>query len=380
MIGLEWVLLVSVIMALTVMLFVHIKLSNLTKQGLDEQGTKAMMNQVYGELSDKILAQTKSVLETDKEAILKDNKHSKEVIERLVTDLKTEIDARQKEIRSLEQDRNTKFGEITRAISEHRKITEALTVSTQSLAQILSNNQVRGQWGERIIEDILQSAGLIESIHYERQKALGKSGSIPDITLLLPNKRKVAIDVKFPYAQVQLMVNAADAATKRQYLKLFEKDVKEKILQLDKRGYINLEAGTLDYAILFVPNEQLFSYINQQFPHLIDEAMNKKIMIVSPFTFLIVARTVMEAYRNFMIENNLRTIIGHINHFVTEWDRFKLDFDKFDVSLAKLRDHFDQIHTTRYKQMDLRLRRVREYEQLNPATKPEEFETIQVVD
>jgi DNA recombination protein RmuC len=380
MIGLEWFLLVSVITALAVMVFVHFKLSKLTKQGLDEQGTKAMMNQVYGELSNKILAQTKSVLETDKEAIFKDNKHSKEVIERLVTDLKTEIDARQKEIRSLEQDRNTKFGEITRAISEHRKITEALSVSTQSLAQILSNNQVRGQWGERIIEDILQSAGLIESIHYERQKALSKNGSIPDITLLLPNKRKVAIDVKFPYAQVQLMVNAPDAATKRNYLKLFEKDVKEKILQLDKRGYINLEAGTLDYAILFVPNEQLFSYINQQFPHLIDEAMNKKIMIVSPFTFLIVARTVMEAYRNFMIENNLRTIIDHINHFVTEWDRFKLDFDKFDVSLAKLRDHFDQIHTTRYKQMDLRLRRVREYEQLNPAMKPTELETIKIVE
>lgn len=370
----------SVATAVAVMIFVHVKLSSLSKSGLDEQGTKAMMNQVYGELSDKILAQTKAVLETDKEAIFKDNKHSKDTIERLVKDLKTEIDTRQKEIRSLEQDRNTKFGEITRAIGEHRKITEALTVSTQSLSQILSNNQVRGQWGERIIEDILQSAGLIESIHYERQKALSKNGSIPDITLLLPNKRKVAIDVKFPYAQVQLMVNATDASTKRQYLKLFEKDVKEKILQLDKRGYINVEAGTLDYAILFVPNEQLFSYINQQFPHLIDEAMNRKIMIVSPFTFLIVARTVMEAYRNFMIENNLRTIIGYINHFIIEWDRFKQDFDKFDGSLAKLRDHFDQIYTTRYKQMDLRLRRIKEYEQLNPISETKQLQSIKVED
>lgn len=378
--GLEWFVLVSVATAVAVMIFVHVKLSSLSKSGLDEQGTKAMMNQVYGELSDKILAQTKAVLETDKEAIFKDNKHSKDTIERLVKDLKTEIDTRQKEIRSLEQDRNTKFGEITRAIGEHRKITEALTVSTQSLSQILSNNQVRGQWGERIIEDILQSAGLIESIHYERQKALSKNGSIPDITLLLPNKRKVAIDVKFPYAQVQLMVNATDASTKRQYLKLFEKDVKEKILQLDKRGYINVEAGTLDYAILFVPNEQLFSYINQQFPHLIDDAMNKKIMIVSPFTFLIVARTVMEAYRNFMIENNLRTIIGYINHFIIEWDRFKQDFDKFDGSLAKLRDHFDQIYTTRYKQMDLRLRRIKEYEQLNPISETKQLQSIKVED
>ena len=139
------------------------------------------------------------------------------------------------------------------------------------------------------------------------------------------------------------------------------------MLQIEKRGYINLEAGTLDYAIMFVPNEMLFSFINQKFPELIDDAMRRKIMIVSPFTFLIVARTVMEAYKNFMVENNLRKIIKHIQEFAAEWERFTLEFDKFDKTLGSLRQAFDQIHDTRYKKMTTRIGRINKYQQL-PAS------------
>jgi DNA recombination protein RmuC len=280
------------------------------------------------------------------------------VIEKLVSDLKIEIDERQKEIRFLETDRNKKFGEITTAIKEHRQITEELKTSTQALSKVLSNNQSRGQWGERIIEDILRSAGLIENIHFTKQITLGNSNVKPDITLLLPNGRKVCVDVKFPYSEVQKMAESENKATKEIHLKNFSRDVKTKISEIESRGYINVAHGTLDYANMFVPNEMLFSFINQELPDVVDEAMTKKIMIVSPFTFLIVARTVREAYANFMMEQNIRKIVNHIHEFVDEWSKFKTEFDKFDDVLTRLRSQYDKLTTTRYKQMDLRLRRI----------------------
>jgi len=327
---------------------------------VDEEKARNLVNQVFGEITQKVIAQTKSVLAADKEMIFKDNENKQRGIEKMVVDLKREIDARQEEIRTLEKDRNKKFGEITTAIVDHRKITEELKTSTESLAKVLSNNQTRGQWGERIIEDILTSAGLIEGTHYERQKALGGSNVKPDITLLLPNERKVAIDVKFPYSEVQKMALADNKMAKAEHMKAFQRDIREKINQIQSRGYISVENGTLDYAIMFVPNEMLFSFINQQFPDIVDEAMAKKIMLVSPFTFLIVARTVMESYRNFMMENNLRKIIKHITEFVEEWGKFKGEFEKFDEVIARLRGQYEKIATTRYKQMDLRLRRIGE--------------------
>ena len=341
--------------------FISRKIQSLSQSDLEEQKTKDIVNQVFGEISEKVINQAKTALEADKEAIYKDNSNKKEIIEKIVQDLKKEIDDRQEEIRELEKDRNKKFGDITRSIEEHRKITDELNTSTQALGRILSNNQVRGQWGERIIEDILTSAGLVETVHYEKQKTLGRSNVKPDITLLLPNERKVAIDVKFPYAEIQHMSQATTKSAKAEHLKKFERDVKTKMTQITK--YIDVEEGTLDYAIMFVPNEMLFSFINQQFPNIIDEAMSKKVMIVSPFTFLIVARTIMESYRNFMVENNLRKIIKHISEFIEEWSRFTTEFDKFDDSIAKLRAGFDKIHNTRYRRMGLRIKRIESYRQ-----------------
>lgn len=337
---------------------IYQKLGKLTAQNdeLDEEKAKNLVNQVFGEIANKVIVQTKSVLQQDKEAIFKDNENKRQVMEKMVAELKKEIDERQEEIRGLEKDRNKKFGEITTAISEHRKITEELKMSTESLSKVLANNQVRGQWGERIIEDILTSAGLIEEVHYSKQATLGSSTVRPDVTLLLPNGRKVCVDVKFPYSEVQKMALAESKSAKAAHMKTFVQDVKAKLKQIEK--YIDVEHGTLDYAIMFVPNEMLFSYINQQLPDVVDEAMSRKIMMVSPFTFLIVARTVMESYRNFMMENNLRKIVKHISEFIDEWGRFKGEFDKFDDAIGKLRAQYDKIATTRYKQMDLRIRRI----------------------
>src|SRR5690606_2616991 len=116
--------------------------------------------------------------------------HNKqESIQKIVEQLKKEIDTRQQEIRTLEQERNKSYASIREAIEQHQVITKELKTTTESLAKVLSNNQQRGEWGERIIEDLLQSSGLILGIHYLRQKKLGGTTDRPDITLLLPNKR-----------------------------------------------------------------------------------------------------------------------------------------------------------------------------------------------
>jgi len=328
---------------------------------LDEEKTKNIVNQVFGEVASKVIEQTKHALAADKEAIYKDNQGNKEAITKLVSDLQGELTERQRDLKQVEAERDRQFGQIKTSIEEHRKITDELRITTDSLSKVLSNNQARGAWGERIIEDILVSAGLIEGIHYARQKEMSTSTSKPDITLLLPNQRTVAVDVKFPYSEIQQMANSSSKSEKTTHMKRFEQDVKTKIIQVTK--YINIEEGTLDYAIMFVPNEMLFSFINQQFPTLVDDAMAKKVMLVSPFTFLIVARTVMESYRNFMVENNLRKIIKHISEFVEEWGKFTAEFNKFDDTIAKLREHFDKIRTTRYKMMASKIKKVESYRQ-----------------
>ncbi len=362
------------IILVLVFIFLYLILYHFFSPRRFESQTKDIVNQVFGELSQKLLQQTRQVIAQDKEAIYKDNLHQKEVLTNLIENLRRELKERQQQLQLLEKDRIRQFADLSRALQEHRQITNELKTSTETLANVLSNNQQRGQWGERIIEDILTSAGLIEHIHYEKQKTLGHTPIKPDITLLLPDNKFVAVDVKFPYSEIQKMTAATSQSQKRDHLKRFRQDVKTKLNQLTK--YILPEEGTVDYAIMFVPNEMLFSYINQQLPDLIDEAMAKKVMITSPFTFLIVARTVVEAHRNFQVETNLRNIIQYIDDFIEEWNRFTQEFNKFDTHLTKLRDLFDRLTTTRYKQMNLRIRRIQQYRQGDtlPATTQSNYE------
>ncbi|HEX9817365.1 MAG TPA: DNA recombination protein RmuC [Patescibacteria group bacterium] len=341
--------------------WLYFGLRQLLSQKQDDEDLEGLVNKVFGMSVPKIAAQSKEILSGEKEAIKVDLENKQKVIEKLVNNLQTDLAERQKEIRSLEQDRVKKFSEITTTLTEHRRLTEDLKTSTQQLSRVLSDNQKRGAWGERIIEDLLQSGGLVEGVHYSRQTKQAGSTLKPDITLLLPENRNIPVDVKFPYQAIQKISAAQTPKEKQEYAKEFKTEVKFKIDKVAE--YINPASDTLDYAILFVPNEMIFSFINQSYPALIDYAIEKRVIIVSPFTFLIVASTVRESYRNFMIGGKLKKVVKYIDEFVGEWGKFRDEFDKFGRSIDTLRTGYEKITTTRTKQLERKIEKIDNYRQ-----------------
>jgi len=327
------------------------------------QNMEDTVNKIFGLTTQKIAEQSREILQSEKETIRVDLENKHQSIEKLVRNLQDELKERQGEIRSLEQDRVKKFTEITTTLEQHRKLAEDLRISTQQLASVLSNNQMRGSWGERIIEDVLRSNGLIEGVHYAKQTKLTDTTLKPDITLLLPNDRNVPVDVKFPYSEIQKMATADTKEAKEAHLKQFAIDLRARVKKV--AAYISPEYHTLDYAILFVPNEMVFSFINQRFPDIADEAIAQRVIIVSPFTFLIVARTIIESYRNFMMEDKLRDIVRYVSEFTDEWGKFQEEFLKFGRSLESLRSGYDTLTTTRTKQMEKKVKKIESYQQGN---------------
>jgi DNA recombination protein RmuC len=352
----------SIILAVIVSGFVvlYFLIKNALGQQSQDKHVEDTVNKVFGLTSQHIAEQSRQILQSEKESIRVDLANKQQTIEKLVQTLQSEMKVRQEEMHALEKDRTQKFGEMTTALEQHRKLADELRVSTQQLASVLSNNQARGEWGERILEDLLQSNGLVEGVHYAKQAKLVSTSLRPDITLILPNNRNVPVDVKFPYAEIQKMADSDTKQEKEAHLKQFASDLRIKITKV--AGYINPEFQTLDYAILFVPNEMIFSFINQKFPDIVDEAIAQKVMIVSPFTFLIVARTVIESYRNFMMEDKLRDIIQYVSEFVMEWGKFHDEFAKFGRSIESLKTGYDALTTTRTMQMNKKIKKIEQYQ------------------
>ncbi len=320
---------------------------------------ESVVDRVFGMSAQKVAQQSRNILQADREAIHVDLKNKQQVMEKLVEQLRTEMGDHQKEIHKAEKERIHEFSAIVKSLEQHKSLTDELKASTDTLAKVLSNNQQRGEWGERIIEDLMLANGLVEHVHFEKQKKLGTTQLRPDITLLLPNNRVVPVDVKFPYSEMQKMSVAETKTQQKSHLKQFEQDLKIKINKVAE--YIDVGQDTLDYAIMFVPNEAVFSFINQSMPGIVDMALSKRVLLVSPFTFLIVARTVMESYRNFMIGDKLKEVVKYIDDFVGEWDKFKGSFDKYGRSLATLQKDYEDLSGTRVRVMEKKIDKVQSY-------------------
>lgn len=330
------------------------------KNGATEQKVlEDMVHKVFGMAANEIAIQSKGILQGEKDVIKNDLANKQSMLEKMIKDLRQEMSEQQKEIRSIEKEQIDKISSVKTAVEEHRQLTKELKTSTEQLAKVLSNNQTRGAWGERIIEDLLKANGLQEGIHYLRQSKLGESSMKPDITLLLPDQRNVPVDVKFPYQEVQKMSMAENQSDKQAHMLQFKRDLKTKVDKV--AAYISPENDTLDYAIMFVPNEALFSFINQKFPDIIDEALAKKVIVCSPFSFLIVARTVMESYRNFMVGKKIKEVIKHIDAFATEWLKFDEEFGKFGRSIETLAKNYETLSTTRKRQMEKKIAKIEQY-------------------
>jgi DNA recombination protein RmuC len=317
---------------------------------------ESVVQQVFGKSAHLVAQQSRDILQGEKEIISNSLTHQHRSIETMVDTIKRDLEKRQQEIRTLEQDRVRKFSELTTALESHRKLADELSISTKKLAEVLSNNQARGEWGERIIEDLMQANGLMEGVHYVRQLHLKNSTLRPDITLLLPDKRYIAVDVKFPYSEIQKLADSSSKEQQKLYLQQLSKNLQTKIDKVAE--YIDPSSHTLDYAILFVPNEMIFSFLNQKLPEVIDHAFKRRVLLVSPFTFLVVARTMLESYRNFMISDSLRDAVIQVDEFVREWGRFKDQFDKYGRSLKTLQTDYEELTGTRVRQMERKIEKI----------------------
>jgi len=293
------------------------------------------------------MADQKLGAESSKSRIDLENKRAE--IERLVKQIQEDLKESKKELEVSEKDRISSFSALKNSLDEYKKITEQLSVSTENLKKVLSNNQMRGQFGEQVADDLLKMAGFVVGQTYTRQES--ENGARPDFTVYLPDKTKINVDAKFPYASLQRMTETDDVDAKKRYMKQFESDIKEKIKQVTTREYISVEDGTVDFVILFIPNEMIFSFIYDKMPQIWEDAMSRKVILAGPFSFTAILRMVKQAYENFRVQENIFKIVGYIQAVEKEFDKFNEEFDKVGDRIEQLQKQYSEVSTTRVNQM-----------------------------
>lgn len=308
---------------------------------------------VLNQANENLVRMANEKLSSETELNKRDLESKRGEIERMVKGL-------EEYVKIAEKERIDSFSNLKTSVEESRKVTEKLSVSTENLKKVLSNNQLRGQFGEQVAESLLKSAGFVKGENYEFNKEQPGSETRPDFAIFLPDKTRINVDSKFPYANLQRMAETEDSDMKEKYMKQFERDVKDKIKQVTSRDYINPEDKTVDFVILFIPNEMIFSYIYDKMPEVAQDAMASKVVFAGPFSFTALLRMIMQAYENFRVQENIYNIIGHVKSFEKEFLKFSEEFYRIGDRIGSLQKQYDSVSTTRFNQLEKSVDRVKQ--------------------
>lgn len=279
----------------------------------------------------------------------------KELIDRELNLLNNEIQKVNVLVQNLEEKRASQLGQL------HQQLMQ-LDDTTSMLRNALVGSKSRGQWGERMAEDVLRSAGFVEEVNYQKQKSNSSTG-IPDFTFLLPNDLCLFMDVKFPLDNY-LKYLESPQENKAQFLSNFIKDVKNRVKELESKKYHHTDKS-LDFILLFIPNEDLYSFIYQQESNIFDEALKKKIICCSPLTLFAVLSVIRHSLDSFQLVESSQQVIEILGGFSNQWEKFIEQMDRVEKSLETTQRAFQALVGTRRNQLERQLDKIEALKKLN---------------
>ena len=244
---------------------------------------------------------------------------------------------------------------LTKLDETNRQVVN-FSAQLQNLQDILKNPKQRGVLGEYFLEETLKN--VLPPNSYQMQYKMGRSEKseqdlIVDAVVFVKDKI-VPIDSKFSLENYERILNSTDSAEREKFEKLFKQDLKNRIDETSK--YIRPEMGTMDFAFMFIPSEAIYydllinkvgtGQVNTR--DLIEYAFqDKKVIIVSPTSFLAYLQTVLQGLRAFQIEESAKEIRINVEklgkHILAYEDYLK----RLGGSLGTTVNHFN----TAYKEL-----------------------------
>jgi DNA recombination protein RmuC len=261
-------------------------------------------------------------------------------------------------VEEVERERREHVGELSSQLQAAGRQTHLLAETTQSLREALSSTSARGQWGERMADDVLRLAGFVDGVNYRRHQPLPGSGGIPDYTFLLPQGLTLHMDVKFPLNNYLRVLEATSDVEREHARKEFLRDVRQRLREVTRRSYVDTAGGTVDCVLLFIPNEQVYGFIQEQDRTLLDDALRDKVVLCSPVTLFAVLAVIRQAVDNFQLSRTSHEILERLQGFEKQWDRFVEQMDKVGRNLKTASNAFEELEGTRRRGVERELERI----------------------
>jgi DNA recombination protein RmuC len=251
---------------------------------------KALSADALKQTSPQFLELATQMLGKFQESAKGDLAERQQAIATLVQPLKEQLETYQKRLQQSETAQAATLGEVRKQIEGLAQNSLNLSSETLQLRMVLHSNQARGRWGEETLRRVVEAAGLSPHCDFNEQTQSGDSK--PDLTVHLPGDRIIIIDSKVPDLDFLKAIDAADPVKRAESLASHAAKLKATVKALAERDYPRQFPNALDYVVLFLPAESLFSAALEGDRDLIVWAAQRHIMLATPASLIGLLRAV----------------------------------------------------------------------------------------
>lgn len=311
----------------------------------------------------------KSELQNTTERLLKQREESltkanNVQLDAVLNPLKNEIEGMRKSMTDNIKTTSENKASLEKAIEELMKRTQDIGNDANNLAKALKNEtKTQGNWGELILENILEKSGLTEGEHYEKQTTLRDSRGnmlfhdetgkrlIPDVVIHYPDNKDVVIDSKVSLTAFVDYCNATDENEKSLALKRHLQSMRAHYKELEKKNYssyIKTPRVSLDYVIMFVPNESAMQLAIYEDNSLWREAFENGVFITSEQNLLALLRMIQLAWTQVKQARNQQEVFEAVQKLLDRVNEFMKRYEDLGKKIESLQGSYESVKNKLY--------------------------------
>ena len=291
----------------------------------------------------------------------------------ILSPLKERIGEFQKKVEENSKEGAERNASLVQQIKHLSDLNKQITKEAENLTKALKgDSKTQGNWGEVILERIMEKSGLEKGREYETQVSeTGEDGKRyqPDVVVKLPEEKHIIIDSKVSLTAYERFASGENEEDQLNNLKAHINSIREHVKGLSEKNYQNLYGFEgLDFVLLFIPIEPAFTLAVQQDSELFNEAYSKNIVIVSPTTLIATLRTISSIWKQEYQNKNAMEIARQSGALYDKFVNFSEDLIKVGDNLKTTKKNYDQAMSKLSEGRDNLVRKTEKLKELGAKT------------
>ncbi|MEI8345417.1 MAG: DNA recombination protein RmuC, partial [Candidatus Omnitrophota bacterium] len=230
-----------------------------------------------------------------------------------LTEVRTKLDDYQKIVKQFEQERFQMYGNLEKSLAEVLKAEQMVRLEAGALKRVLtSSSGVRGKWGEKILQEILEQNNMVRGIHYQTQVSVGSDEAgadlRPDFVISLPGGKRLIVDSKEVVSEYVMAQDTEDPDIQKVHLDKLVQNIRNQLVRLSRKEYQTLLDRDIPFVVMFIPSEAAIRAAFATDPSIFEEATGRRVILASPMTIMPLIYLISHGWQQHQLAQNAKEI------------------------------------------------------------------------